>query len=252
MTRQHPSAEVLRWAGSVAGSPVVAVTGLREGAGPWLLRLGGPRGPAAAVLRTGSGPGGRRALETEAAALESAAGRGIAAPRLLGRALDGEPGDGSAAVLTTVVPGNSRMPERVRPERMRALGAAVAALHAVPSPPRPGLPRRSRPLADVDFAALRRARGRSSLFEEAERAVAEFALPGEEPVLVHGDLWQGNTMWSGDTLTGIVDWDSAGSGHYGVDLGSLRCDAAVIHGAWTAGSGRRDAARTDGSSPSGT
>jgi aminoglycoside phosphotransferase (APT) family kinase protein len=47
---------------------------------------------------------------------------------------------------------------------------------------------------------------------------------------VHGDLWQGNALWDGDTLTGLVDWDCAGVGPAGVDLGSLRCDAAICYG----------------------
>jgi Ser/Thr protein kinase RdoA (MazF antagonist) len=42
---------------------------------------------------------------------------------------------------------------------------------------------------------------------------------------VHGDLWQGNTLWDGDSPTGVVDWDCAGVGAAGIDLGSLRCDA---------------------------
>jgi Ser/Thr protein kinase RdoA (MazF antagonist) len=49
-------------------------------------------------------------------------------------------------------------------------------------------------------------------------------------VFVHGDLWQGNTLWEGDTLTGVVDWDCAGSGAAGIDLGSLRCDAWMAAG----------------------
>ena len=26
---------------------------------------------------------------------------------------------------------------------------------------------------------------------------------------MHGDLWFGNTLWSGDRCTGLVDWDCA-------------------------------------------
>jgi aminoglycoside phosphotransferase (APT) family kinase protein len=48
---------------------------------------------------------------------------------------------------------------------------------------------------------------------------------------VHGDLWQGNTLWTGDVLTGVLDWDCAGVGLPGIDVGSLRCDAAVTRGA---------------------
>ena len=39
---------------------------------------------------------------------------------------------------------------------------------------------------------------------------------------VHGDLWHGNTIWDGDVLSGILDWDCGGVGAAGVDLGSLR------------------------------
>jgi aminoglycoside phosphotransferase (APT) family kinase protein len=65
----------------------------------------------------------------------------------------------------------------------------------------------------------------------AEEAVARGARPCGRPVLVHGDLWQGNALWQGTTITGLIDWDCAGVGDPGVDLGSLRCDAAFCYGA---------------------
>jgi hypothetical protein len=34
----------------------------------------------------------------------------------------------------------------------------------------------------------------------------------------------------GDTLSGLVDWDCAGAGAPGIDLGSLRMDAAFCYG----------------------
>ena len=53
----------------------------------------------------------------------------------------------------------------------------------------------------------------------------------EEPIgLVHGDLWQGNVLWEGDRLSSVLDWDCAGHGPAGIDLGSLRCDAATAFG----------------------
>jgi thiamine kinase-like enzyme len=48
--------------------------------------------------------------------------------------------------------------------------------------------------------------------------------------LVHGDLWYGNTLWDNDKLTAVLDWDCAGVGPAGIDLGSLRCDAAWSYG----------------------
>jgi hypothetical protein len=41
---------------------------------------------------------------------------------------------------------------------------------------------------------------------------------------------QGNTLWTGEACMGMVDWDAAGVGHPGIDLGSLRCDAAIMFG----------------------
>jgi aminoglycoside phosphotransferase (APT) family kinase protein len=62
--------------------------------------------------------------------------------------------------------------------------------------------------------------------------------------LVHGDLWQGNTLWAGERCEGILDWDAAGVGHPGIDLATLRLDAAVMFGlpaaavSWRGGGGR--------------
>jgi aminoglycoside phosphotransferase (APT) family kinase protein len=55
-------------------------------------------------------------------------------------------------------------------------------------------------------------------------------VPGGATVLVHGDLWQGNTIWSGEVCTGVIDWDAAGAGSPGIDLGTLRLDAALYFG----------------------
>ena len=105
-------------------------------------------------------------------------------------------------------------------------------MHQVELAPGPALPSADRPIAVEDFAALRRRQPRPLLLaaeeQVAQRAAAPSAAAG---VFVHGDLWQGNALWSGDTLAGLVDWDCAGAGAPGVDLGSLRCDAAICFGA---------------------
>jgi aminoglycoside phosphotransferase (APT) family kinase protein len=113
--------------------------------------------------------------------------------------------------------------------RMRRLGAAAAAVHAVLPPPDPALPRRERPIGDIDFAALRREQPPHPLLVAAEKVIADRPVPGQDG-FVHGDLWQGNTLWTGDELTGLIDWDCAGVGPAGVDIGSLRCDAALCFG----------------------
>jgi aminoglycoside phosphotransferase (APT) family kinase protein len=85
-------------------------------------------------------------------------------------------------------------------------------------------------LADVDFAAMRRAAGSSPLLEAAAERLTQVPMPQAETVFVHGDLWQGNTLWTGQRCVGMVDWDAAGMGHPGIDLGTPRLDAAIMFG----------------------
>jgi aminoglycoside phosphotransferase (APT) family kinase protein len=77
---------------------------------------------------------------------------------------------------------------------------------------------------------MRRATGASPLLEAAAERVNQVPMPRGVTVLVHGDLWQGNTLWTGERYVGLVDWDAAGVGHPGIDLGTLRLDAAILFG----------------------
>jgi aminoglycoside phosphotransferase (APT) family kinase protein len=208
-----PSDEALSWAESAVKQHVVGSRGLREGGAPWLLRFGDG---TAAVLRSGF------AFDTEVAALRLADARGIPAPRLIAV------GDG--VMLISVVAGSSRIPLRTTPERLASLGAAAAELHAVELAPTKDLPLRSRPIEGVDFAEWRDRDGTTPLLREAADAVARLPVPLSGPVFVHGDLWQGNTMWLADELVAVIDWDAAGAGHPGIDVGSMRCDAALLFG----------------------
>jgi aminoglycoside phosphotransferase (APT) family kinase protein len=220
-----PDAGLLGWAVRVAapGAEVVEVRGLRDGGAPWRLRLRRGGADRAVVLRVGAEPA---PLATEAAALELAAGHGIPAPRLLAAGLDRDP----PVVLVEAVEGASTIPAERPPARLRALGRAAAALAAVPLVPTPALPRRDRPIATVDFAAMRRRPPPRPLLVEAEARLAALPRSREPAGFVHGDLWQGNALWAGRTLAALVDWDCAGAGPAGVDLGSLRCDAAICFG----------------------
>lgn len=229
-------ASVLHWASAAAagGAPVESVSGLRSGGSPWMLRFAGGRGGpvSAAVLRFApvDDDEARAAFDVEACSLEIAAAHGIPAPRVIALDLDGAEAD-ALALLLTVVEGTSRIAMTPIPGRLRAFGAACAAINRIPAPAaEPRLPYRTRPIAGVDFAAVRRARGTKGLVADAEQAVADLPVPDAERVFVHGDLWQGNTMWAGGRLSAVLDWDCSGVGSYGVDLGSARCDAAVMYG----------------------
>lgn len=225
---------VVDWAvGQLAGSDraratVIDAVGLREGGSPWLLRLDDG---AAAVLRVGDprNEEHRDGFGTEARVLELAREYGIPTSRLIAHDPTGEQ-CGALAVLSTVVEGSSRIPVEPTPERLHEYGAATAALHRVPGSALGGMPRRVRPIQPVDFAAERRRLGASSLLTAAEEAIAATPVPEREPVLVHGDLWQGNTLWVDARLSGFVDWDCAGIGQPGLDVASIRLDAALMFG----------------------
>jgi aminoglycoside phosphotransferase (APT) family kinase protein len=219
-----PDAVALGWAADVMGCGDLAVLrGLREGGSPWLLR----GDDCELVLRIGQ-LGDTASFATEVAALRLAAQAAIPASRLLGH------DDGTAAgvplVLTEYLPGSSQIPAVPDPSRLRALGAVAARLHAVPLEPSAGLPARDRPIAGEDFAKMRHEQETRGLLEEAAALIRQARPTGDRCVFVHGDLWHGNTLWDDGILTGLVDWDCAGAGAPGVDLGSLRCDAAICYG----------------------
>lgn len=219
-----PGTRALRWVAEVTQTAeIVVVRGLREGGSPWLLRAGHHD----LVLRVGQSDEAA-SFATEVAGLRLAARAGIPVPGLV--ACDQDAAAGGPLVLTGRLPGSSQIPRDPDPSRLRALGAVAARLHAVPLEPSADLPLRDRPIAGEDFAAMRREPGVSSLLREAEELISRTGPAEGRPVFVHGDLWYGNTLWNDGALAGLIDWDCAGAGAPGVDLGSLRCDAAICYG----------------------
>jgi aminoglycoside phosphotransferase (APT) family kinase protein len=251
ITVHELSEKVQRWVSDAVGggAQVATATGLRQGANPWLLTFEPGGRVEAAVLRLGdpTDPDHCQRFATEVAAVQVAGDHQLPAARLIATDLDGSAA-GVLAVLTTVLPGHSRIPSVASTERLQGLGATAAALQAVPLAPRAALPRRTRSVADVDFAAQRREKGTTALLTAAEKRLEQLPAPAGPTVFVHGDLWFGNTLWSGDRCTGLVDWDCAGAGSPGIDLGGARFDAALMFGlpaaeqvlkGWERAAGRR-------------
>lgn len=229
---RKPAETALAWAAGLIGhgATVVAAKGLRESNNPWLLQIEYEGRTIEAVLKTADPvvPGG---FATEIAALRLADERRIPAPRILGLDVTGSAA-GMQAVLETVVRGRSAIPVEPIPDRLRVMGAAAAALHAITAEPSPELPVRTRPISASDFARERRlgTDHTTPLLAAADEQIRRLPAPEGKTGFVHGDLWQGNMMWDGDTLCGLLDWDMAGVGHYGIDLCSLRLDAALMFG----------------------
>ncbi|MDG4765140.1 aminoglycoside phosphotransferase family protein [Solwaraspora sp. WMMD406] len=225
-----PDQAVLDWvAGMIGGDATVRVVrGLRNGANPWLLRITRRGRTTEAVLKTVN-PARPARLFTEIAALRLAEKRGVAAPRIIGYDV-GDAGSGSVALLQTVAPGSSVIPTEPTAARLRAMGAVAAALRTIIVEPSPQLPVRTRPITARDFARDRAAGTdrTTALLRYADERIRQHPMPVGDLVLVHGDLWQGNLMWTGDTVTGLVDWDMAGVGDNGIDLSALRLDAALM------------------------
>lgn len=222
----YPDTEVLIWASAILDTEVAVLRGLRHGGSPWLLQAGHRE----VVLRVTNA---KFAAETatEVAAMTYAAqvaGATIPIADLLGYDLAEQTRYG--LVLTSCVPGTSVIPPKPDPEQLRELGAAAARISSVELPPAAVLAVRSRPIEGEDFAAMRREQGASELLRVAEATVAATRPVDRRLGLVHGDLWHGNTLWDGGKLTAVLDWDCAGVGPAGIDLGSLRCDAAWCHG----------------------
>jgi aminoglycoside phosphotransferase (APT) family kinase protein len=229
---QPPDALVQWVVSSGAASSIVRIAPMSQSGkgGPWWLSavLGGRE--AALVLKAEQpDDAARQRFATAGAALEVAADNDIAAPRLV--ALDVDAACGWHALLTTALPGSSIAAD-ITLARLRALGREAARLHLVAGTPTTELPVRSRSLEGYDLNAGTTATASTPLLDQAREVLADVSLLREEPFgLVHGDFWQGNTLWDGDHYAGAVDWDFAGFGPAGIDLGSLRADVVVLHGA---------------------
>jgi aminoglycoside phosphotransferase len=202
------------------GGEVVSARGLRDGGAPWLIRVRSSDGTEVeAVLRVGPADD----IHTEAAAMRFVKSQAVAVPNVI--AVREEQHEGM--LLIERVPGSSTIPVEANPGRLRTLGAFAAGLSLIVPPP--GFERRTRAISGVDFAQLRRDAEAQPLLEQAEAIVNSYVPPSREG-MVHGDLWQGNSLWVGDELSFVIDWDCAGVGPAGVDLGSLRLDAAFDFG----------------------
>jgi aminoglycoside phosphotransferase (APT) family kinase protein len=230
-----PSIDMLRWAAIAiesSGQAVVSADLSQSGdGGPWLLNIGYGGSTVRAVLRLDDPKdiSAVRRFSTEASATYVATQHELAAPSLLASDLDGSV-TGHLAILQTALPGSSRIPIKPDGLRLRALGRALAAVHGVAASPTAALPTRLRPLDGVDFGVLPLPEGSAQLLTTARGLLTERTPPGERHTFVHGDFWQGNTLWEDHRHTGTIDWDFAGVGPAGVDLGSARCDVAVIYG----------------------
>jgi aminoglycoside phosphotransferase (APT) family kinase protein len=224
VTDAWPDDNIVEWAlAAVGGDHLVGMTGLREGGTPWLMRYQASGGQGRAVLRVGA-PERAQAQRFEVRGIALARASGIPAPEVIAARAD----DNAALLLLEYVDGSSHQPVEPDPARLEVLGQ-VAARIAAADPGDAELPAVTRPIPQVDFEELRAQAPPQPLLALAQERV-DAIMPDDPVGFVHGDLWTGNTLWRGAEFAAVIDWDCAGRGAAGVDLGSLRCDAALCYG----------------------
>src|SRR5256885_9464572 len=141
---------------------------------------------------------------------------------------------GLPCMVMTRLPGAVLAPPTNERAWIDQLAGALASIHDVDlSGLPPDYPRGAKPDALVD-ASL--GYWPPTILEDLWREVAE-ALRSHAPritsnaiVLTHHDFWFGNTLWSDERLTGIVDWGDAQIDDPGFDVGYARGDLHLTIG----------------------
>lgn len=198
--------------------------------GPWMMGLESSRGSRQVVVHIGdpSDEDGVGRFNTEVAALTVAEQHRLPVPTVLAADLTGSE-SGHLVIVETALSGNSEIP-MVDEDRSSTFGRVIALIHQVHLEPSRHLPVRTKPLSGQPFESFPIPDRSAEVFDRARAYVAAAEPPSTERCLVHGDLWLGNSMWTGQTCTGLLDWDFAGVGSPGVDLGSARCDVTFMFG----------------------
>lgn len=262
-----PSASVLRWAEKVLGreANVTVERSLHGSVSPWLLRVQQDGSTYPVVMRIPV-PGriAPAGIIMNAEALILAERHNVPSPRLLACDRAGDEA-GETVSLETGLPGTSDFPDDLDPEQIRNVGIAMAKVHAIRLEPRRWLSLRSRPIQPDDYARDRRWAAlyqttaedhddvlsaylqitefppddpramlshmqSTPLLLMADDIVRAYKQTDEPTVLLHGDLWPGNTRWNDGRFTALIDWKTAGVGNPGVDLGSMRLQVALRYG----------------------
>jgi len=219
---------VAKRAEELLGSSVVATAPVAGGDISTATRIRLSDGTTALVKTHHQAPEGFFDAEARGLRWLAEAG-GVAVPEVLG-------GDHECLILRWVEPGKSTIDAAV------SFGQALAATHLAGAPSygldddgfigRLPLPNKTAPTW-AEFYATRRvlpylklARDRGAASEtEAdaiEAVIGRFAdlLPEEPPSRLHGDLWNGNVLWSLDGVIRVID-PAAYGGHRETDLAML-------------------------------
>ena len=211
--------DALVWAGEAVGSPVERGGRLRGGMTSWMTRLDHVDGTTS-VLRLMTEPPWRR-HGSELVAREVWSQRVLAptpvpAPQSIAAGAVGD----VAAHLMTLVPGEPRDGPVV------ALARLLADIHDVSADP---APRRFQSWAWEDKRVVPDWSSRPEVWRRAFGVLAA-GEPAWEPCFLQRDFGPRNVLWTGDRVSGVVDWVETSTGPAWLDVAHGASNLALRHG----------------------
>jgi aminoglycoside phosphotransferase (APT) family kinase protein len=175
----------------------------------WMNGAEAERWPAHAVVR-------------EAAVLNTLEHSDIPAPRVMGWTTDVGVGP---AVLMTRLPGQVHLMPRDRDGWLRQLAQMLARIHALAVDGK-----RFESWLDGSQLSPPPDARRVDVWKEAIALVSQEHAP-TRTCFLHRDYQHFNVLWSGERLTGVVDWIEACAGPPEVDVGHCRLNLTVLFSA---------------------
>lgn len=162
--------------------------------------------------------------------LEMLAQHAYPAPRPLLVDADGGP-FGAPTVVMTRLPGRPLLAPRNLQDYVRQMARTLADLHRLPIggleflPDQRDLNKRTfatRPVADDPL--------QHAVFDAAVAAWPAVMETSATRVLLHGDYWPGNLLWSRQRLVGVIDWEQPRLGAPALDVATCRGDLTILFG----------------------
>jgi aminoglycoside phosphotransferase (APT) family kinase protein len=224
----HPLPDRVRtWAESLAREAVADVSPIGGGMTntKWVMHLASGN---ALVIRWSDpsvwGETGREHVRREALACHLLAGSGLPVPELLGSDPDGAIAGGPANLMSWR-PGRVRL-DRLGPDAITAWARLAVAVHRQP------VSEENRPLGFTFRGPTVPAVPSWVRWPALWRRAVEVWNAGPPPTpygLIHRDFHLGNTLWQGDSVTGLVDWAETSWGPPDLDVAHARADFAMLH-----------------------
>jgi aminoglycoside phosphotransferase (APT) family kinase protein len=161
-------------------------------------------------------------VRREAAVLTSLTDAGLPAPRLVASDARGEHCS-APALLMTRVPGGMQL-DPIAPELwLRQLAEMLPRVHAATvEAPAAELWHEEQDLHVPDWSSD------PGLWKDA-LALFRSPPPAAPECFIHRDYQPFNTLWTGEDLTGVVDWVSASHGSPDIDVGHCRLNLSVLY-----------------------